>query len=75
MTGDSLYQHWTNLPLKAFVLRKKSRLSYCCKLPEIKNNCRGFHDGSGLKNLPVMPKIWVQSVGWEDPLEKEMATC
>ena len=27
-----------------------------------------------VKNLPVMWKIWVQSLGWEDLLEKEMAT-
>ena len=25
-------------------------------------------------NLPAMPETWVQSLGWEDPLEKEMAT-
>ena len=27
-----------------------------------------------LKHLPVMQEIRVQSLGWEDPLEKEMAT-
>ena len=27
-----------------------------------------------VKNLPVMWETWVQSWGWEDPLEKEMAT-
>ena len=27
-----------------------------------------------LKPLPAMQEIWVQSLGWEDPLEKEMAT-
>ena len=26
------------------------------------------------KNLPEMWKIWVQSLGWEDPLEEGMAT-
>ena len=26
------------------------------------------------KNLPAMQETWVQSVGWEDPLEKEMET-
>ena len=26
------------------------------------------------KNLPVIPETWVQPLGWEDPLEKEMAT-
>ena len=27
-----------------------------------------------LKRLPAMWEIWVRSLGWEDPLEKEMAT-
>ena len=27
-----------------------------------------------LKSLPVVLETWVQSLGWEDPLEKEMAT-
>ena len=26
------------------------------------------------KNLPAIQEIWVQPLGWEDPLEKEMAT-
>ena len=26
------------------------------------------------KNPPAMQKAWVRSLGWEDPLEKEMAT-
>ena len=24
-----------------------------------------------VKNLPAMQEIWVQPLGWEDPLEKE----
>ena len=27
-----------------------------------------------VKRLPAMRETWVQSLGWEDPLEKEMAT-
>ena len=27
-----------------------------------------------VKNLPVVQEIWVQSLVWEDPLEKGMAT-
>ena len=27
-----------------------------------------------VKHLPAMQETWVQSLGWEDPLEKEMAT-
>ena len=30
-------------------------------------------DGSEVKNLPVMQKIWIRSLGHEDPLEKKMA--
>ena len=27
-----------------------------------------------VKNLPVVQEAWVQSLAWEDPLEKGMAT-
>ena len=27
-----------------------------------------------VKHLPVMQETWVRSLGWEDRLEKEMAT-
>ena len=27
-----------------------------------------------VKNLPAVQEIWVQSLGWEDPLEKRKAT-
>ena len=27
-----------------------------------------------IKNLPAMQETWVPSLGWEDPLEKGMAT-
>ena len=27
-----------------------------------------------VKNLPAMYETWVRSLGWEDPLEKGMAT-
>ena len=27
-----------------------------------------------VKHLPAMKEIWVRSLGWEDPVEKEMAT-
>ena len=34
----------------------------------------GFPGGSVVKNLPAMQETWVQSLSWEDPLEKETAT-
>ena len=35
----------------------------------------GFPGDSVLKNLPAKQELQVQSLGWEDPLEKETATC
>ena len=34
----------------------------------------GFPGSSAVKNPPAMKEMWVQSLGWEDPLEEEMAT-
>ena len=33
-----------------------------------------FPSGSEVKHLPAMWETRVQSLGWEDPLQKEMAT-
>ena len=33
-----------------------------------------FLNGSVVKNLPAMQDTWVQSLGWEDPLQKGTAT-
>ena len=34
----------------------------------------GFPGGSVVKNTPAKQETLIQSLGWEDPLEKEMAT-
>ena len=34
----------------------------------------GFPIAQMVKHLPAMQKTWVRSLGWEDPLEKRMAT-
>ena len=34
----------------------------------------GFPGGSVVKNLPAKQEMWVWSLSWEDPLEKDMAT-
>ena len=41
---------------------------------EVPGTGRGLPGGSVVKNLPVMREKQVQSLGWEDPLEEEMAT-
>ena len=33
-----------------------------------------FPGGSVVENSPAMQKTWVRSLGWEEPLQKEMAT-
>ena len=40
----------------------------------ILEKCRASLVGQRLKRLPAMWETWVQSLGQEDPLEKEMAT-
>ena len=34
---------------------------------------QGFSGGTPVKNLPAVQEMWVQSLGWEDPLEEGMA--
>ena len=49
------------------------------KIPDAQT-CLGFHMsgvslvGQLVKNLPAMWEIWVQFLGWEDLLERGMAT-
>ena len=35
---------------------------------------QGFLVAQSVKNLPAVCQTWVQSLDWEDPLEKAMAT-
>ena len=34
----------------------------------------GLPGGAVVKNPPANQEMWVRSLGWEDPMEKEMAT-
>ena len=34
----------------------------------------GFPGGLMVKNPPAKQETWVWSLGWDDPVEKEMAT-
>ena len=42
--------------------------------PHTYHQIKGFPGGSDGKESPAMRKTWVQSLGWEDPLEEGMAT-
>ena len=35
---------------------------------------KAFPGGSEVKNLPAMRETWVQSLGWEDPMQEGLAT-
>ena len=55
------------------------RLSISTLLTQEGNTMSTLFKGASLvaqlvKNLPAMEETWVQFLGWEDPLEKEMAT-
>ena len=43
-------------------------------LPQLKKKNGASLVAQTVKNLPAMQEIWVQSLGWEDPLENGMAT-
>ena len=43
-------------------------------LKTVTRNSDGFPSGSVVKKLPAMQETWVQSLDWENPLEKEKAS-
>ena len=52
-------------------------MTYIVSIKWITNENLGLPGGSVVKNLPAMPEpqeTGVPSLGWEDPLEKVMAT-
>ena len=55
------------------VLRTKS-LRNAVVEKNSKQSMNVFPGGSEEKRLPAMRETWVRSLGWEDRLEKEMAT-
>ena len=71
-----------------FKIQKKKKKLPLCVAFSLKYNChpltspfshslwcsRCFPGGTVVKNLPAMQELQVQSLGQEDPLEKEMAT-
>ena len=67
------------------VLNYSGESGHPCLVPEFRGKCFQFFTiednfcceaslvAQRLKSLPPMRETWVQSLGWEDPLEKEMA--
>ena len=82
LTLTSLHDYWKTIALtiQTFVGKVMSRFVMAF-LPRSKRLLmswlQGFPDGSAVNNLPVMQEfqeIKIQSLGWEDPLEEDMAT-
>jgi len=51
-----------------------TKYTSCSLLFPVSSLLWGFPDGSVVKNPPAKQEMWVRSLGWEDPLEKKMAT-
>ena len=47
---------------------------YCCHWVKVLVRVQASLVAQTLKRWPAMRETWVRSPGWEDPLEKEMAT-
>ena len=57
------------------VLERKDRGSYSGRsLPFLRGETGSSLVAQMVKNLPAMQETWVQSLGWEDLLEKGMVT-
>ena len=57
-----------------YSLLKLKIFTQMLKINTMSNNLRASLVAQRLKRLPAMWEMWVQSLGREDPLEKEMAT-
>ena len=69
--GFSRQEYWSGLPLPS---PKLIALLYKSKLQGLLNLDHSSLVAQMVKRLLTMWEIRVQSLGWEDPLEKEMAT-
>ena len=58
--GFSTQEYWSGVPLPSLTSQGKIPWASLVAQP--------------VKNLPAVQETWVQSLGQEDPLEKEMAT-
>ena len=71
--GFSRQEYWSGLPFPSPGNTQEHILFYL--FIYVVPYTWGFPGSSdGKKNLPAMQKMWFLSLGWEDPLEKKMAT-
>ena len=63
------------LPLAIFPFSSLSLQLYENNLARLRDRWGASQVAQMVKCLPAMQETQVRSLGWEDPLEKEMATC
>ena len=56
-------------------VRKRKESTGRLEMPSTEMRKRTSPVAQMVKNLPEMWETWVQSLGWEDPLEKGKVTC
>ena len=75
MTVSSKCIIFLELDLKNLLYSKTNLYSQCMlRIRKLLLCYPGFPGGSAVKNPLAMKEMWVQSLGWKDPLEEEMAT-
>ena len=62
----------TGLEKVSFYSNPKER--QCQRMLKLPHNCTHLTVALTVKHLPAMWETWVQTLAWEDPLEKRMAT-
>ena len=55
--------------------KNSSNLYSIIKKSAVKQVIYVYIECSAVKNLAAMQETWVQSLGQEDPLQEDMATC
>ena len=55
----------------SFILKKKKKTRVAFEMEY--DDLWASLVAQSVQNLPAMQETWVQSLGWKDPLEKEMA--
>ena len=74
-TWDCIAQKYTHAhTYKECRLKKSWKLNKFYKFISSNVSMLGFPDSSEIKNPPAMQETWVQSLGWEDPLEDGVTT-
>ena len=75
--GFSRQEHWSSKHVHWAVVKTAKYKEQISDQPvrlvrRLLKKALGSPAGSVVKNPPAKQEIWVQSLGWEDPLEKEM---